>query len=145
MSSKETVIKGIKEKLDGMTGKTFEYGRNPHTIKKYEIDPARDRVYIHTDKSVYDRTFDSFNDFISMFKPVINDVGLLMGLPVRQVSGEVIASLKDVLMDNIAKIKADKSYIPQAEAIKGNVDSVIDLAKTELAYMITLGKLKISN
>lgn len=44
----------------------------------------------------------------------------------------VITSLKDILMDNIQKIKDNKEYIPQAQAINDQAKSVIDLVKSEI-------------
>lgn len=133
-----TIINSIKEKLDVMLGKNFQYGAHIHQVTKYKIDPDRDRVYIHTDHNTYDRTFDAFFEFISMFKSLnIPEVPEQKKeeIIVRQVNDNDLISLRDILMDNITKIKADKSFIPQAEAIKGNVDSIINLAKTDIAYM----------
>lgn len=135
--SSGTVINSIKEKMDTMLGNSYEYGSGIHHVLKYKIDPDRDRVYITTDQNIYDRTFDAFFEFIALFKAVqLPDVHeQKRGIIVRQVSDNDLVSLRDILMDNIQKIKTDKSYISQAEAIKGNVDSIINLAKTDIAYM----------
>lgn len=47
---------------------------------------------------------------------------------------QVSSSLKDVLLDNIKRVQENKEYIPQATAINENARTLIDLAKTEIAY-----------
>jgi len=44
-------------------------------------------------------------------------------------------------MENIEKVKADKDYIPQAQAVKDNVDSILNLAKTEIEYLNALHRI----
>lgn len=133
-----TIITRIKDTLDEMLGKSYTYGSNVVKILRYKIDPARDRVYITADNNYeFDRTFDAIFEFLGMLHPVKNNeiAPPENGIIVRQVKDEDLVNLRDILMDNITKIKNDKSYIPQAEAIKGNVDSIINLAKTDIAYM----------
>lgn len=40
--------------------------------------------------------------------------------------------LREILMDNIRKVQADKEFIPQAAAINEQLKSIIDMRKTEV-------------
>ena len=62
-------------------------------------------------------------------------------LPALTVDKAVTSKLKDILMENIEKVKADKDYIPQAQAVKDNVDSILNLAKTEIEYLNALHRI----
>ncbi len=63
------------------------------------------------------------------------DANQVMILPQPEINSTVIAKCKDYLIDSIAKLQNDPVYIPQAEAIKHNVDSIIDLARIEVAQL----------
>jgi hypothetical protein len=135
-------VEMIKGTIEEMIGGTYHYGHSQHTIKRYRINEERERVTIITDKNEFDRPLDAVMEFLNLFEAVEKPVSALqtlsessMTLPQMQINGSVIRELKDVLMDNIKKVKEDKNYIPQAQAIKENVDAVIDLAKTEVSYM----------
>lgn len=47
-------------------------------------------------------------------------------------SDDVMARLKGVLMDNIAKVSDDKSYVPQAQMVSKTVQTLVNLTKLEL-------------
>ena len=42
------------------------------------------------------------------------------------------SKLAEILMENIEKVKANPSYIPQAEAVNSQVKSMIELGKAEI-------------
>lgn len=139
--SNEEQMTLIKSALDNMIGGTYLYGNHTIRIMDYKINEQRERVYVITDKKEYDRPFESILDWINNLQLVpsravvqVPNSGSTL-LPEAQVNSSVIKELKEVLLDNIRKIKESKDYIPQAEAIKANVDSVIGLAKTEISYM----------
>jgi hypothetical protein len=101
-----------------------------------------------TDKKSFTRPYENVMDFLGLFERVperaltpeaSNNKGFFM--PEITVTGAVAKELKDVLMDNIRKVQENKEYIQQAEAIKANVDSVIQLAKTEIEYLHVLDRL----
>lgn len=47
---------------------------------------------------------------------------------------DTLKLLKDTLLQNIEKVKTDKSYIPQAKSINESVGKLVDLAKVEVDY-----------
>jgi hypothetical protein len=139
----ENQIELITEILVGMKGNYYDYGRTQHRIVSFRIDEARERVYIMTDKKEYDRDFDSVLEFLNLFEATDarplpaakqQDAGITVtGTKLETVSA--FGELRTVLMDNIRKVQQDKNYIPQAESILTSVSGMIDLAKTEVAYM----------
>src|SRR5690606_23068047 len=52
------------------------------------------------------------------------------------------AELRLVLMNNIERVQGDKEYLPQAVAVRDNVQSVIDLTKNEIDFMKTINRIK---
>jgi hypothetical protein len=140
MNSEKRVQK-LKEIIDPLIGKTFLYGAKNHTLESYLINEQEEKVKIQTDIRFYERGFDSIESFIDQLEPV-KEISVIKAdkhkevfLPAMQVNSDVIRQLKDVLLDNIEKVKNDKEYIPQASAVKENVDGIIDLAKIELGYI----------
>ena len=123
-----------------MVGNQYKYGGHTHTITSFNINEEKEKVTIQTNRRCYERPYESVETFLNSFEPVQkSDWGMMQTgephLPEMQINSAVISKLKDVLMDNIEKVKTDKLYIPQATSIKLMVDSVIDLAKIEVAYM----------
>lgn len=49
--------------------------------------------------------------------------------------------LVSILKDSIEKVKADPAFIPQAVAIKENINAIIDLAKVEAATLVAINNL----
>ena len=67
--------------------------------------------------------------------------------PVQQIyvpsfSNSHFAELRQVLMNNIEKVQKDKEYLPQAAAVRDNVQSVIELTKNEIDFMKTVNRIK---
>jgi hypothetical protein len=137
----------IKETLEAMLDQKFRYGGKIHTVKGYTILDDKEQVKIQTNYRIYEKSFESFEAFIGYMEPIEeNGMQLVreqeMMLPKMQINSDVIGQLKDILLDNIDKVKKDKEFIPQATAVKLNVDSVIDLAKIEVAYMEAFVRVK---
>lgn len=137
---KEQLIQVIKQTLDAMRGHKYKYGGKIHTLKGYNIYEDRDMISVETNLKIYERSLEAAMVFLDQFEPIAETGMEVMPasdalLPVMQINSSVIKDLKDVLMDNIKKVKENKEYIPQATAVKLSVDSIIDLAKIEVAYM----------
>lgn len=138
---KEKIIKTVNKMLN----KQFIYSTVTTTVLDYDINEDRGRFYLYTDRKEepYDRPLDTALNFLKEFSPVINVPAIVPDHPAApQMLGasDLAVQLKTILMDNIEKIKTDKEYIPQAQAINDNVKTVIDLAKTEVAYVAAMNK-----
>jgi hypothetical protein len=133
-----------------MLNKQYLYGSHIITVLDYDINEERGRFYLWTDRKTepYDRPLDAVQPFLSEFRPVSNvpavvpnDQQQQSNLPAMLGSPELASQLKEILLENIEKIKSDKEYIPQAEAVMANVNGMIDLAKVEVGYIMALAKL----
>lgn len=134
---------------EAMKGDCYNYAGRPHYIRDWNINEERGRFYLKTDKHTYDRTLEDAMGFLNGFEPVPKrqiskipppeDQGFR--LPAMTVDQAVTSRLKDILLENIENVKKDKAYIPQAQAIKENVDSVLNLAKTEIEYLNALHRI----
>lgn len=136
--------------VNQMLNKQFLYGSHITTVLDYDINEVRGRFYLFTDRreEPYDRPLESADAFLKKFSPVLN-VPTIVDKPVEapQMLGTpgLAGNLREILLDNIERLKNDKEYIPQAEAINENVKTMIDLAKTEVAYLAVLAKQKRNN
>lgn len=113
------------ENLKKLIGKTYLFRGNQIRVENYSVQNGS--VTLVTDKGFIDKKESEIDGFIAELQPVSY-------APVvqTQIDSSVIGNLKDILMDNIAKVKADANFIPQSEEINKNVKSIIDLAKTEI-------------
>lgn len=137
----------IEKKLQGMLNKTFKYGIRIITITGYEINEAKERVYIHTNEkdNHWDRPFDAIMSFCKEFEPTELKVASKSGSETDTMISNASTmgqQLQSVLMDNIEKVGKSKDYIPQATAINNSINSLINLKKLELDYLRTAQKLK---
>lgn len=127
------------ETLKEMKGKTFMYGKHTLTLLNYSIDEAREKVHIKTDKKDYEKSYDSVSEFLTYWEPVVEaeqeeeeaqDNGL--ALTVYEEQTNLAKDLISILKENITKVQKDKNYIPQAQAINANVNSIISVTRLQL-------------
>jgi hypothetical protein len=59
-------------------------------------------------------------------------------LKLQSLTPDILLKLRDTLLENIDKVKSRPDYIPQAQEVKSNVDSIINLARTEIDMMKTI-------
>jgi hypothetical protein len=120
------------DQLRKLVGKIYLHNGSQIKIENYTENKGN--VTIVTDKGFIDKTNAEIPDFIESLQPI---EGAMSVIPQMKIDTGTIGSLKDILMENISKVKADASYIPQSEEINKNVKSIIDLAKTELDMIKT--------
>lgn len=138
MSNKNVFLK----KLESMKGKTFVYGNTIHCVIDYTIDEQNEKCTIKTNLDTYVRKYESMDKFLQYWNPQANIVVKGAEQPKERednpelelaVYAEQGKSLADemigILKDNIAKVQQSKEYIPQAQSINNNVNSIINLAK----------------
>lgn len=157
----------IVNKLDPMIGRQFLIAGIEERITGYKFDESsvklisdkRTRVFDEHQLDSFlrkecmeigselDEMGDEFDDVMTMAKP--NGVArqLPAQVPSQQVyipsfSNSHFAELRQVLMSNIAKVQENKEYLPQAVAVRDNVQSIIDLTKNEIDFMKTVNRIK---
>jgi hypothetical protein len=145
MNNKRPFLETLKE----MKGKSFVYGETLHQLIDYSIDDVREKVTIKTDKKLFDRNYDSVAEFLTYFKLVVeaetidesNQVErsivttnnqIVQSSAVYEEHAALAKDLIGILKENINKVRTDKNYIPQAQAINNNVNSIINVTKLQL-------------
>ena len=139
---KSTVVK----QLDGMKGRHFMYNTKTYHFLNYEI--GTEGITIVTDKKFFknidpDTIETMLKEFLPIETPALRQE--VAPVPMQSISNGTIGKLKDILLDNIEKVKEDPNYIPQAQAVASNVDSIINLSRAEMeAYRLAVQLKKMS-
>lgn len=129
----------LLETLESMKGKTFLYASNLHCIIDFNIDDEKERCTVKTNLSSYDRPFEAMDEFLKYWLPVNNLPVLQPGANQNnqldvfiQQENDLSNKLIDTLNDNIEKVQNNKNYIPQAQAINNNINTIVNIAKMRL-------------
>lgn len=128
--------------LEDMRGKTFQYANNIHYIVDIQIDEAKEKCSIKTNLSSFDRPFEAMDEFLKYWQPFSNittlqttaDHDSQLSTFIQQ-EDNLSSKLIDILNDNIEKVQKDKEYIPQAQAINNNINSIVNIAKMRFDFM----------
>jgi len=134
--------KKISETLALMKGKTFQYGNNIHYVIDYKIEEKKERCTIQTNVTSFDRTFEALEEFLRYWKPVENIAALQTVADQQQQialfmeqENSLSNKLIDMLTDNITKVQNNKDYIPQAQSINNNINTIVNIAKMRLTLI----------
>jgi hypothetical protein len=135
----------IKTALECMVNNRFMYAGQTHEIKNYIVDTDNEKCSIITNLGTYDRKFENMTTFLSYWKPVklpipavennnTNDHLTVILAQENDLSNKLIS----ILTENIEKIKQDKEYIPQAQAVNNNINTIVNIAKMRLTIITRL-------
>lgn len=128
------------EKLKEMVNKVFILNNEEVVIVDYatgvgdEYDECE--IYLNNGKILVYNIGDLIIK-LERFRPVTKNVMVLVNERINSVSTvnpSVIGNLKDTVMDQIELLKTDPSKVNQAKQIFNGVNTIINLAKTELEY-----------
>ena len=125
------------QKLNDLIDKKFIYKGNEITIKKIKV--VSNTFVVLTDK----RTYNFFENEVDFFLSELKNVSIQvkktevkpMETPKQEVKNTPVQEdfdLKSILIESIQKIRIDRSYIPQANAICNVVTQMINLKKIEI-------------
>lgn len=128
--------------IESMRGKTFQYANNIHYIVDYKIDEENQKCTIKTNLSSFERSFESMDEFLKYWQPVSNitafqsqpDQDLQLSTFIHE-EDNLSARLIEILNDNITKVQNNKDYIPQAQAINNNINTIVNIAKMRIDFM----------
>lgn len=138
--------KRIEQKIQSLLNKQVVYGTHIIVIKGYDVHEEKERVYFHTNEREchYDRPFDGVLTFLNELKEVQGQLVQQQDVVDMAVTNarSISAQLKDVLLENIEKVRDNPEYIKQATSINNNVNSLINLQKLELDYVRTMKRYK---
>jgi len=105
------------------------YNARHHKLLSYKIN--EDSVTLVTDKEWYEIPITKINKELASFLPVSMDKGH-KEVSIILFSGNGQSSLREVVMDNITKLREDPNYVKQAEAINNQVKTMIEMAKLKI-------------
>ena len=120
-------MKVIRERLLPMLGKHYRYKGEVYFFQGLELQG--EELHLHTDKKPFIFTNRAIAGF---FMQDCELTEALPAIPKPNPNDEVMAELKGVIMDNIRKVRSDPEYIPQAQAMAKQVQTLINLANLEL-------------
>lgn len=132
----------IADKLNGMKGKLYLFNKeSEERVIRSAFNEESGMITIETDVEIHRVSLTDSHQYLSLFEP-LEGVARVMKKELTTVSKTNVTLLKDTLFDSINKIKENKDYIPQAQAINDQVKSLIDLAKAEIEAVKVLHQLK---
>lgn len=132
----ESAINRLKE----MVNKAFLYQNEEVVVLGYcdgtGDDGTEVEVYLNNGKTLVFSAFDLLTK-LNRFRPITNTVVVLANERLNKVSTvnpTILKDLRDLVLGLIKEVKDDPSKVNQAKQVFQGVNTVINLAKTELEY-----------
>lgn len=134
----------LKNKLDAIVGKEFNYQGENIKIERYkyvnntnvvvftprpnnflvdEVPGFLEQLYVPTEKPITAKQFSIPENKMKTFEPTAEN-----------------ATVKATLLETLEKVKKDASYIPQATAVCSVVSQIVNVQKTEIQMLALLSK-----
>lgn len=138
----ESAINRLKE----MVNKAFLYQNEEVVVLGYcdgtGDDGTEVEVYLNNGKTLVFSAFDLLTK-LNRFRPITNTVVVLANERLNKVSTvnpTILQDIRDLVLGLIKEVKDDPSKVNQAKQVFQGVNTVINLAKTELEYRKYLDK-----
>lgn len=133
------IMDGI-DKLKGMVNKPFLYKNEEVVIIGYCDGTGDDgdevEILLNNGKTIVWSVFDLVTK-LPRFRPITNTVVVLANERLNKVSTvnpTVLQDLRETVLDQIKAVKEDPGKVSQAKQVFQGVNTLINLAKTELEY-----------
>jgi hypothetical protein len=126
--------KPIKD-LENMVGKTYMFKKKNIMIKGFIIDRDSQIINIKTTGEPIDVSLIALPEFIKNCLEVEEENEIQVTsteVIIPEKSKSEIVVLREILMDNINKVRENKEYIEQAKSINNNINTLINMYKLEL-------------
>ena len=134
------------ERLKEMVNKPFLFNNEDVVILNYCDRTGDDgdeiEIYLNTGKTLCYK-MDVLDRVLDRFRPISNTVVILANERLNQVSTvnpSIIQDLRDAVLGQIKAVKENPAAIGQAKQVFQGVNTLINLAKTELDYRRYLDK-----
>lgn len=119
-------------RLERLVNKTVIYKQEHIKIKDWFAIPEEKAIRIITDGDNFTIAEADINDFCRKCLPIEEEESSTQALQVVNEVNGTITSLKDILMDNIKQVQANKDYIQQANTINNSVNSLLNMVTLQL-------------
>ncbi len=132
------------EKLNALIDKPFEYKGKNIVISKVKY--VGTSFVVFTNRQTMNFFENEVNKFISeLTEPIIKQPKIFLPMEITKIPDEpkglaVTSNIKQTLFDTIEKVKTDKNYIPQANAICNVVSQMINIMKVEIQILNNIKK-----
>ena len=126
---------GAIDRLKEMVNKPFLYQNEEVVILNY-CDGTEVEIYLNNGKVLVFSMFDLASK-LNRFRPITNTVVVLANERLNKVSTvnpTILQDLRNLVLQQIKDVKEDPSKVSQAKQVFQGVNTVINLAKTELEY-----------
>jgi len=134
------------ERLKKMTNQPFLYNGEQVVVLNHCCYTGEDgdeaEVYLNNGKTLCCKMHD-LKMLINKFKPITNLVVLLANEQLNRISTinpEIIRDLRDAVFEQIKAVRENPAAVNQAKQVFQGVNTLINLAKTELDYRRYLDK-----
>lgn len=126
----------IKEQLDNLVGKTFNYQGSNITIERYKIVGVSNVViFIPRPKNLL---ISEIPEFLENLNPP-TEKPLQIAIPHEKVKvfepTKENDTVKETLLETLEKVKSNPDYIPQAQAVCNVVSKIVSVQKTEIQML----------
>ena len=128
------------EKLKKMVNQPFLYNNEQVVVLNYCDGTGEDgdeiEIYLNNGKTLCYKMYD-LKMILNRFKPITSTIVVLANERLNQVSTvnpTIIQDLRDAVLDQIRAVKESPAAINQAKQVFQGVNTLINLAKTELDY-----------
>lgn len=125
------------KQLNEMVGKTYDYKGDLHTIQQWSN--GGDELVVSTSLTFIKMpcTEEAVQAFINKCEEIVppKNGEDETALAVITDGTGTMQSIESILLDNIKKVQENAGYIPQAKAINNDVNSLINIAKTKIAFV----------
>lgn len=129
----------LKKQLDAIVGKTFNYnGKNVNIDGYKEVGGTNIVVFMPKPRNFL---INEIPDFLfDLMEPLEKDLTpAQVGVPKNELQvfepTKENATVKATLLETLAKVKEDKDYIPQAQAVCNVVSQIVNVQKTEIKML----------
>ncbi|WP_421977859.1 hypothetical protein [Roseivirga seohaensis] len=130
------------EKLVAMKGSQFIFRSHPLTIM--DVQKGSQSYVVKTDWKTIDIDFDKLEETIKEFLPASNETSLVTSKSFSsQVIGKhaaLMVDLKDVLLDNINRVRDNPDYAKQAQVVNKSASTLVSMVALEVQVAKEVGK-----
>lgn len=127
----------MEEKLKELIDKEFIYQGKKITIKT--VKKINASFVVITDKrtfNFYEAEAHKFIQDLEIINPIKPTIKMEQSVkPTEEIQVKSQEGVRQVLLDTLAKVKNDKAYIPQANAICNIASQLINIQKLELQML----------